>query len=307
MTVIASNVKDARVGIEKNYLSIPPVVRSIRDPLVTGACPTVQCVFPHPKLLVITIGIYQRNAHGNLRVRETNVKRYCNFCGAPLKDSAKECEQCGWDRSQDGPPSSDPADTRARLGVAAGLVVAYAVTAFLIQGAPDVVRATPVKAAFVAHEESPEPVGEPVAGPAVSLSVTPTSLTTAPATTGAAAKTLSIKVADAKPAHIQAHDALDFGFVVPETDQKCKLAGQMHGVGGYDRDLETFLLTDDEYIFWHANTAAIPHSSWDTMRGSETTLAYDLPGAGTYHLVISNAMSATDKSVQIKALVKCAR
>jgi hypothetical protein len=81
----------------------------------------------------------------------------------------------------------------------------------------------------------------------------------------------------------------------------------MHGIGGYDRDLETFLLTDDEYIFWHANTAAIPHSSWDTMRGSETTLAYDLPGTGSYHLVISNAMSPSDKTVQVKALVKCAK
>ena len=235
------------------------------------------------------------------------MKKYCNFCGAPLKDSAKECEQCGWDRSQDGPPSSDPADTKARISVAAGLVVAYAVMGFLIQGAPDVARATPVRTVIAPQEAITEPVGEPVVGPAVSLSVTPTALATAPVTGGVATKLLSIKVADAKLAHIQPHDALDYGFVVPETDQKCQLVGQMHGVGGYDRDLETFLLTDDEYIFWHANPAAIPHSSWDTMRGSETTLAYDLPGTGTYHLVISNAMSPTDKTVQVKAMVKCAR
>ena len=254
---------------------------------------------------------HQRNAHGNLQVREPNVTKYCNFCGAPLKDSAKECEQCGWDRSQDGPPSSDLADTKARLGVAAGLVVAYAVTAFLLQGAPDVALATPVRTVYAAQEASPEPVGEPVGepvvGPAVSLSVTPTAVATSPATGGVSTKLLSIKIADARLAHIQPHDALDYGFVVPETDQKCRLVGQMHGVRGYDRDLETFLLTDDEYVFWHANTAAIPHSSWDTMRGSETTLAYDLPGAGTYHLVISNAMSPTEKSVQVKALVKCGK
>ena len=235
------------------------------------------------------------------------MKKYCNFCGAPLKDSAKECEQCGWDRSQDGPPSSDPEDTKARIGVAVGLVLAYAVMWVLIQGAPDVALATPARRIYAPAETSTEPVGEPVIGPAVSLSVTPTTVTTAPATSGAAAKGLTIKVADAKVAHIPPHDALDYGFVVPETDQKCQLAGQMHGIGGYDRDLETFLLTDDEYIFWHANTSAIPHSSWDTMRGSETTLAYDLPGAGTYHLVISNSMSPADKSIQIKALVKCGR
>ena len=208
------------------------------------------------------------------------MKKYCNFCGAPLKDSAKECEQCGWDRSQDGPPSSDPADTKARIGVAAGLVVAYAVMGFLIQGAPDVARATPVKTIYAAPEVSTEPIGEAAVGPAIALSVTPTTVAataTPPATVGATAKLLSIKVADAKLAHIQPHDALDYAFVVPETDQKCRLVGQMHGVGGYDRDLETFLLTDDEYIFWHANPAAIPHSSWDTMRGSETTLSLRSP------------------------------
>ncbi|MEA2706920.1 MAG: hypothetical protein QOH22_1708 [Gemmatimonadaceae bacterium] len=238
------------------------------------------------------------------------MKKFCNFCGAPLKDSAKECEQCGWDRSQDGAPSSDPADTKARIGVSVGLVAAYAVMWILIQGAPDVARATPVRTSSVAPAIDPEPVGEPTVGPPVTLSVTPTAVATVatvPASIGANAKPLSIKVADAKLAHIKPHDALDYGFVVPETDQKCQLVGQLHGTGGYDRDLETFLLTDDEYIFWHANTAAIPHSSWDTMRGSETTLAYDLPGTGTYHLVISNAMSPTDKSVQVKALVKCAR
>ena len=235
------------------------------------------------------------------------MKKYCNFCGAPLKDSAKECEQCGWDRSQDGAPSSDPADTKARIGVAAGLVVAYAVMGFLIQAAPDVALATPVKTNYAAPETSTEPVGEPIVGPARALSVGPTTIAATPATAGAATKLLSIKVADARLAHIQSHDALDYGFVIPETDQKCQLVGQLHGLGGYDRDLETFLLTDDEYIFWHANPAAIPHSSWDTMRGSETTLRYDLPGAGTYHLVISNAMSPTDKTVQVKALVKCAR
>jgi hypothetical protein len=235
------------------------------------------------------------------------VKKYCNFCGAPLKDSAKECEQCGWDRSQDGPPSSDPADTKARMGVAAGLVVAYAVMGFLIQGAPDVALATPVASTYSAPETSTEPVEEPSGGPAIALAVTPTAVATAPAAAAPSAKPIAIKVADAKIAHILAHDALDYGFVVPETDQKCRLLGQMHGIGGYDRDLETFLLTDDEYIFWHANTAAIPHSSWDTMRGSETTLAYDLPGSGSYHLVISNAMSPSDKTVQVKALVKCAR
>jgi hypothetical protein len=50
---------------------------------------------------------------------------------------------------------------------------------------------------------------------------------------------------------------------------------------------------------------AIAHSSWETFRGSEATLDYLLPGPGTYHLVVSNMMSASPKSVQVKADVKC--
>lgn len=231
------------------------------------------------------------------------MKKSCNFCGAPLKDSAKACAQCGWDRSQDGPPSSDPADTKARIGVAAGLFVAYAVMAILVRGAPNVARATPVKTSVYA---APEISYEPVAAAPIALGEIPPTVAAAP-TAAAATKPITIKIVDEKAAHIEARGALDYGFVVPETDQKCKLVGLLHGAGGFDRNLETFLLTDDEYLFWHANPAAIPHSSWDTIRGSETTLSYDLPGAGTYHLVVSNQMSPSSETVQVKAQVKCAR
>jgi len=234
------------------------------------------------------------------------VKKHCNFCGAPLKDSAKECEQCGWDRSQDGPPSSDPADTKARMGVSAGLVVAYAVMWILIHGAPDVVRAsTAVTPLYPASQENTVPADVPSP---IAIGPGPTTVAGAPVTAVAGkGKLLTIKVADAKTARITAHSAHNYEFVVPEIAHQCQLAGQLHGAGGFDSALETFLLTDDEYALWSANPAAIPHSSWDTIRGSETTLRYDLPGPGTYHLVVSNEMSPTDKTVQVKALVKCAR
>ena len=237
------------------------------------------------------------------------MKKFCNFCGAPLKDSAKECEQCGWDRSQDGAPSSDPADTKARIGVAVGLAVAYIVMGFLIQGAPDVASATPAANTpiYAAQEPISEPLGEPVVGEAIAVGAPAPTVAGAPAIAAASTKPITIKVADDKAAHIQAHSALDYDFVVPETEQKCQLLGVLHGAGGFDSGVETFLLTDDEYLFWHANPAAIPHSSWDTIRGSETTLSYDLPGAGTYHLVISSEMSPTSKTVQVKAQVKCAK
>lgn len=235
------------------------------------------------------------------------MKKFCNFCGEPITDSAKECPQCGWSRDQDGPPSSDPADQKARIGVALGLVVAYAVMWTLIQGAPEVAEARSVRAPIVAAPESaPEPAQyETQSGQAIAVGVLPSAATVAATTAPAGTKILTIKVADDKAAHVQAHDALDYSFVLPQTDQKCQLVGQLRGSGGFDRDLETFLLTDDEYFFWHANPAAIPHSSWDTIRGSETQLKYDLPGAGNYHLVISNEMSSASKTVLVKAQVKC--
>jgi hypothetical protein len=241
------------------------------------------------------------------------VKKHCNFCGEPLKDGAKECPQCGWDRSQDGPPSSDPADHKARIGVAAGLIVAYVVMWSLIQGAPDVARATPLATQTAEPAQTvAELVPEAVTAAPISVGTLPSdgAASVAPATATPAAKgakALSIKVADAKSAHIDAHSALNYDFVLPQTDERCQLVGQLHGSGGFDNALETFLLTDDEYLFWHANQAAIPHSSWETIRGSETALAYDLPGAGTYHLVISNEMSPAAKTIQVKAQVKCVK
>jgi hypothetical protein len=243
------------------------------------------------------------------------VKKHCNFCGEPLKDAAKECPQCGWDRSQDGPPSSDPADNKARVGVAAGLIVAYAVMWSLIQGTPDVARATPLPAQTTEFAQTvAEPVADNASAAPISVGVLPSvsdsaskAAQSAAATPGKGVKALSIKVADAKAAHIDAHNALNYDFILPQTDQRCQLVGQLHGNGAFDNALETFLLTDDEYLFWHANQAAIPHSSWETIRGSETTLVYDLPGAGTYHLVISNEMSPAAKTIQVKAQVKCTK
>jgi hypothetical protein len=223
-----------------------------------------------------------------------------------MLESSAVCKQCGWDRSQDGPPTQDPADRKARIGVAVGLVVAYALMFNLISGTTVSARPartlTPPAPTFEAPAYSPEPV----TGPPVALGRLPSasSAVTGPAAPGAL---LSIKVVDAKSATIPARDALQYLFELPETDQRCHLVGQIHGIGGFAGNLEVFLLTDDEYLFWNANPAAIPHSSWETVRGSETTLHYPLSSAGTYHLVISNVLSPTPKAVQIKAQVKCAK
>ena len=233
------------------------------------------------------------------------MKRNCNFCGEPMLDASRVCKQCGWDRSQDGPPTQSPGDQKARVGVAAGLFAAYGVMFFLISSTDASARPARVSRQPAVAIEEPAYTSEPVTGPPVALGVRPsTELAVAGANTGAV---LSIKVADAKSATIQARDALQYLFQLPETEQKCALVGQVRGIGGFAGSLETFLLTDDEYVFWNANPAAIPHSSWETVRGSETTLNYPLAAPGIYHLVVSNVMSPSPKSVQIKAQVKCVK
>ena len=221
-----------------------------------------------------------------------------------MLEAATVCNQCGWDRSQDGAPSQDPADQKARVGVAVGLAVAYYVLFSLISGTDAAARPVraikPTYAAVEAPTYTPEPVSAPIG-------LRPAIIATAPAATTKPGALLTIKVADAKSARIQSRDALHYQFELPETDQKCQLVGSLHGLGGFDRNLEVFLLTDDEYLIWNANTAAIPRSSWETVRGSETTLAYQLRAPGTYHLVISNVMSSTPATVQVKAQVKCTR
>lgn len=214
---------------------------------------------------------------------------------------AKECKQCGWDTSADGPPSTDPGDNKARIGVTVGLVVAYGMMWSLVRSAPveDVVAAERTPRPVVAEAALP-----PVVEPAISMGTLPAVVASTPAPSTAL---ISIKVADSKNSTVPARDALQYAFELPETEQSCKLIGSTKGVGGFGRNIEVFLLTDDEYIFWHANPVAIAQSSWETFRGSENTLNYKLPGAGRYHFIISNEMSSTPQSMAVRAQVKCTR
>ena len=217
------------------------------------------------------------------------------------------CKQCGWDRSQDGPPTQNPGDQKARVGVAAGLVVAYGVMFFLISSTDASARPSRAARPSAVAYDPPAYVPEPVTGAPVALGTLPSTAPIAIGTNSKPGAALTIKIADTKSTTIQARDALQYLFQLPETEERCQLVGQIHGIGGFSGNLETFLLTDDEYVFWNANPAAIPHSSWETLRGSETTLRYPLAQPGTYHLVISNVMSPSPKSVQVKAQVKCVK
>jgi hypothetical protein len=225
----------------------------------------------------------------------------------------KECKQCGWEISKNAAPVTDPADTRARMFVSLGLVVAYWVMWSMVAGADVAALAAPAQvsrpaapnAADIYESVDVQPQATPVA---IAIGTT----TADPAVTGALVATgkeklLAIKVAEVKSASIPGRDALHYEFVLPETDQRCNLVGQVKGISGFSRDVEVFLLTDDEYLFWHANPIGVAHSSWETVRGSEATLDYSLSSAGTYHLIVSNEMSPSPYSVHVKANVKCVR
>jgi len=220
-----------------------------------------------------------------------------------MSPEVKECAQCGWDLSKNAAPETDPGDTKARVGVAAGLFVAYGVMWSLIGATPQ--YAMPPRVQQIAAVT--EPVEEPVSQPSIAIGSIPTATAIETPVAGKPAALVSIKVADTKGAVVSARDALQYAFELPETDQKCRLVGSTKGIGGFGRNIEVFLLTDDEYVFWHANPVAIAQSSWETKRGSENDLGYNLSGAGRYHFIISNVMSSTPQTMAVKAAVKCTR
>lgn len=228
-------------------------------------------------------------------------RRNCTFCGEPMAAGDKECKQCGWDSTKVSAPPADPADQRARIFVALGLAAAYGVMWSLISGttlpAMDSPRATapPVAAPI---EAAPIPQD-----PAIAIGAVTAQDSAALAPAPASNKPITIKVADVRNTTVLPRDAVHYEFTLPETDQSCKLTGLVKSSGG---DVETFLLTDDQFLFWRANPAAIPRSNWEPMRGSETALDYQLEGAGRYYLIVSNALSGSaHKVVQVKAQVRC--
>lgn len=222
---------------------------------------------------------------------------------------AKECPQCGWDLSLNAPPSTDPGDSKARLGVAAALVIAYVVMWTLISGTPTPASAEPtIEPRYVdAPPVAPERAYEPASSPATAIGTPPPEVASTGATSAPSDALISIKVANTKKATIPARDALQYVFGLPDTDQKCRLVGSTKGIGGFGRNIEVFLLSDADYVFWNANPAAIAPSQWETYRGSENTLDYELREAGTYHFVVSNQMSPTPQAIAVKVQVKCVR
>src|SRR4051794_23196135 len=105
---------------------------------------------------------------------------------------ARECKQCGWDISHNGPPSTDPGDRKARIGVGAGLVVAYAMLWSLVQSAPAEGLPASSRGSVSAVAED---VAEPVAQPTVALGTLPAVVASTPAAATKASAPITMKVA----------------------------------------------------------------------------------------------------------------
>ncbi|HUR00830.1 MAG TPA: hypothetical protein VM166_15370 [Gemmatimonadaceae bacterium] len=219
------------------------------------------------------------------------MKKNCVFCGEPMAPGDKECKQCGWDMSKVSAPKSDPADVRARIFVAIGLAAAYFGMFTLINGADLPAQAEPVTRVAVS-----EPVGTPVSEPAIAIGAADSAITPV------RSSVVNVKVADVKNATILPRDAIHYAMQVGEGDRDCRLTGELKSTGG---QVEVFLLRDDDFIFWRANPAAIPHSNWEPIRASDTPLSYQIDEPGSYYLIVSNALGAGHKTVKVLANLKC--
>ena len=129
------------------------------------------------------------------------MKRYCNFCGEPMLPDAKECKQCGWDVSQNGPPTTDHGDRKARIGVAMGLAVAYGVLWFLVQGTPAPASAEAQKTPR--YVPPPELIAEPVSEPATAIGTLSAGVASVSAPSISKSALMNIKVADTKATSIR--------------------------------------------------------------------------------------------------------
>jgi multidrug efflux pump subunit AcrA (membrane-fusion protein) len=92
----------------------------------------------------------------------------------------------------------------------------------------------------------------------------------------------------------------------------CTLRGRVLGLSGGAKDVEIYLLTDDDFVNWKSRAGAVRSAPLDmglyhSPRQVATTLSVTLPNEpGTFHLVISNDFSGfTSKLVQARSEIIC--
>ena len=127
-----------------------------------------------------------------------------------------------------------------------------------------------------------------------------------PAAAGAAApapaaggSTIQIVSADVQ---IPAQQVTQYAFQIPAGT--CTVTGRAEGIAGGDKDFQVLILDDDNYRNWNAGLQSQAYGS--TGRVTVANINTAIPGPGTYHLVISNALlPPVAKTVQVTAQARC--
>jgi hypothetical protein len=122
------------------------------------------------------------------------------------------------------------------------------------------------------------------------------------------------KVIGKKLTTIANDDAIDiapgktvqYKFQVPVNNLNCKVEGRVRGLAGGNRDLAVYFFTDDQFVEFMQSTNG--GSASDVSPKRDVQLDYQVYGAGTYYLVVSNRFSVvTTKVAQVKADVRCTK
>ena len=107
-----------------------------------------------------------------------------------------------------------------------------------------------------------------------------------------------IPVADTAGVDVRASGSTWFSFTTSDP-RPCRLTGRILTLAGGRRDVDVFLLDEDNFVTWRNGNSASTLMSHE--RVSALTLDERLPASGTYYLVVSNSFSMfTDKSVQFR-------
>lgn len=213
--------------------------------------------------------------------------KLCPFCAEQIQAAAVVCKHCGREL-----------DAQRQAALFRGAELAMGVGAFFVVGAllfagvggaerfPVIGR---VASAFLAP--TPQPMqAAPAAGPEPPPPPPP----------------LVIPVLDEPLLRLAAGEHLDAAFVVDDSlDRPCTFSGRVQGLEGGSRDVEVYLLDEDDRANWHDGIKPTP--VYESGRTSATTVHLPLPGEGRYHLLVSNRYSVfTAKTVQVEnARVVC--